>query len=282
MIIMTRYYKFIMIIISLFVIFTLYQMYNKTATTMKYFPIDMNSSIVDSETKLSFDAEQKKINWIVSSTGSQPVYLRQDLSLLYENGVFKGLQNKWNTDKKTLEQEESVPYTKDARLQSISFHHGELHNDEITSIQAMTDASLYIIEEENRLNAFQQPQSPFEKEGSKKINEQTEGNLQEQLHSLLSYYNIDRDSYIVTPLTNLGKQSENKLLSSLEENNAKALGQFWEGLYSEYVTLLMSYPDEIPKHYVPFILIAKDESHVLVLYEIEQEKYKLIQQISTN
>lgn len=245
---------------------------------MKYFPIDMHSSIVDAKTKLEFDAEQKKINWLVSSSSNQPVYLRQDVSILYENGVFKGLQNKWKTDEETINQQESVRYTKDALLQSISFHHGELHNDQITSIQAMTDASLYIIEENNRLNAFQDPQSPFEKESSKTITEQIEKNLQEQLHNLLTYYNIDASSYIVTPLVNLAKENENTLLST----NAKALGQFWEGLYSEYVTLLMSYQDDIPKHYTPFILIAKDESHVLVLYEIEQEKYKLIQQLSAN
>ena len=281
MVIMTRYYKFIMIIISLFVIFTLYQMYNKTATTMKYFPIDTHHSIVESNTELEYDTKQKNINWYVSSTSNQPVYLRQDVSLLYENGVFKGLLNKWRTDEVTIEQQESVPYNQDALLQSVSFHHGEIHNENITSIQAMTDAMLYIIEKDNHLDAFQHPQSPFEKESVKKLTDQTEENLQQQLNRLLTYYEIDASDYIVTSLVDITKQKENVLSSITEENNAKILGQFWEGLYREYITLLMSYED-IPRHYVPFVLIAKDESHVLVLYEIEQEKYKLIQQISAN
>src|SRR5699024_925243 len=60
------------------------------------------------------------------------------------------------------------------------------------------------------------------------------------------------------------------------------IGQIWKGFYNRYMTLIMTYENNIPSHYMPYILIAKDKSQLLVLFEIDNESFKLKQSLSVN
>src|SRR5699024_12053138 len=71
---------------------------------------------------------------------------RQDVSLLYENGFFKGIQSKWEQDQQIINLKHPVPLHNTAVFEAISFHHGEIHqpSNDITSIQKMTFDTIYM------------------------------------------------------------------------------------------------------------------------------------------
>lgn len=280
---MHKYKKHFIIFCIIFFIFILYQMNNKTTTTMKYFPIDETGFIKEAETSLSYNLDQNTIDWKVHSSSSLPVYLRQDVSLLYENGVFKGLQSKWEENVSTLTLEEKFPPTQHAFLQSISFHHGEIHHDEstITSIQKMTNAKLYIIQEGSHFNVFSEPKTSTERQLVKELSSQTTQQLQLHWNTLIDHYQLSLKDYDVIPLDKIVTYNDHPLPGQTIISTTSIIGQFWEGLYNNYLTLLMSYKKNIPTHYMPVILFAKDQTHLLVLFEIDNEKHKLIQHIST-
>src|SRR5690625_7755684 len=129
-------------------------MYNEMTTTIKYFPFDEFTFILDAFTELQYDSKEDIVNWTVHSSSSDQVYLRKDVSLVYQNGMFKGIQSKWKNNETFIEQNEAIPFKDDTLLQSITFHHVEVHyknnQNQITSMQQMTDVSLYLI----RLNVY--------------------------------------------------------------------------------------------------------------------------------
>lgn len=281
---MHRYKIYFLIICLILMVCIVYQMNNKTTTTMKYFPIDEANLIKDANTTLEHSSEQEGTIWAVQSSSNKPVYLRQDVSLIYENGVFKGMQSKWKTEETLLYQEQVIPTTNNVLLQSISFHHGEIHHEEnkITSMQKMTDATLHLIYSKNNIQSFGKPTTEQEKVWHDKLADKTRQQLKSHLDMLLQYHDLSSNDYVIFPLYKLAEYSNSPLPGSKYELTDKAIGQFWEGLYNNYVTLLMSYKQEIPAHYTPFVLVAKDASHLMVLFELEKENYKLIQQLDTS
>lgn len=281
---MVRYFKFFLIISIIILIYFSYQIKMKDSTTMKYFPLDENLSILDAMTKLSYDKQQDHINWISRSSSSEPTYLRQDVALIYENGIFKGLQSKWKTDKATIELNNTIPIKTSTVLQAISFHHGEIHHedDSITSIQKMTNDSLYITKKMDDYYAFHQPETKEDKLTQKRIVSSMDENLDAHLQTMLTYHELSAEEYNILPLSELIVYDNSPLFEFSNETTSRIIGQFWEGFYNEYITLLMSYKDDIPSHYMPFILLSKDKSHLLVLFELDQKQYKLIQHISVN
>lgn len=280
---MHKFEKYLFVICILLIVFIVYQMNNKTTTTMKYFPIDDIASINDAETSLQYNANEHQIDWQVNSSSSLEANLRQDVSLLYENGIFKGWQNKWKENVRTITLEKDVPLAPRALLQSISFHHGEIHaNDtdgKITSMQQMTSANLYSVDDESHFHLFAEPKTKVERQWQNILSDETEQQLQSHWNSLIDHYELSLNDYDLIPLYELAIYHERPLPGQSLDSTATIIGQFWEGFYNNYFTLLMSYKKDIPAHYMPVILFAKDKTHLLVLYKINDEYHKLIQQI---
>lgn len=57
------------------------------------------------------------------------------------------------------------------------------------------------------------------------------------------------------------------------------MGQLWEGLYKNYLLPIVT-RNKPTDTYVPIILLNKNHNHLLVLYEANHEKKKLIQKKS--
>src|SRR5699024_12649276 len=66
-----------------------------------FFPLDETFFFTDATTNLD-NFQDNLLNWTTLSSSEKPVYLRQDVSLLYENGFFKGIQSKWEQDQQII------------------------------------------------------------------------------------------------------------------------------------------------------------------------------------
>src|SRR5699024_7739230 len=103
----------------------------------------------DTDLLFSHDKGKKKyqLQWNVHSKSDRNLYLRQDVSLLFANGKLKGVKSKWEEDSAVIEIDETLQSEKEVLWETISFNHGEsqLPNDEIKSIQKITQNHLYVI-----------------------------------------------------------------------------------------------------------------------------------------
>src|SRR5699024_7756370 len=89
---------------------------NSSLPTITYFPIDEENTFTNAYSELNFSNKDSKdgyvLQWISGSKSSQPLYLRQDVSLLYENGQLRGVRSKWIEDTDTIKISEKLDRNK--------------------------------------------------------------------------------------------------------------------------------------------------------------------------
>jgi len=279
-------HKYFVIAFFLLTFIGLFYLLKEDATkpAVKYFPLDENVTFHKAETDLNVLPKNHEIEWAIESTSSETAYLRQDISLLYENGKFKGVQSKWRQHLNHLELNERFYQPKNSLLQAISFHHGEIHypDDQIYSIQKMTSNQLYFVMENGKIHAFRESSNPFERAWEKKLNRMTDERLTNHWNELIDHFDIDIEGYDSFPLTDLVKYENKNLPGRNEKETMKVIGQLWEGLYKNYIILLADENNVHASHYVPLILVAKNNDHLLVFFELNNKKQKLIQKLPSS
>lgn len=267
------------LLIALTTIIVLYVHKLKSIDTLTYFPPDDHVTFTKATTHLAID-KNGKLNWSILSESEQPVYLRQDISVVYENGRFKGVLNKWEQQTSTINERKEITPVGNKFYDSISFHHGEIQYDDqkITSIQKLSHDYLYVDtlnKEQN--NSFKQPRTPIEKKLKNELDQANRYHLTLYWSELIQYFNINEQDYLFAPLTSLTSFTTKPLPSLSQKQTNRVLGQLWEGLYKNYIIPLMNKKNHDVPHFMPLILFAKDGSHLYVLFELNGEKMILKQ-----
>lgn len=246
----------------------------RTEMAIIFFPIDYERNFSNAQTTLVALDDLTTVDWTSKSESDTENYLRQDVSLLFVNGILAGVQNKWINNGSLIEQTKQTVIKTNAYLQAISFHHGEIHEGtSIYSIQEMTTDYLYIIDN----HSFHIPKTEKEKKESKKLNNQITRKLKKNWEQLLGYFSIDQEQYFLYPFTDVILLANDLEEETSKETSDRIIGQLWEGLYKNYILQAIELKSNDP---IPLILLAKDYSHLYVLYEMNGEKKQLIQQIS--
>lgn len=258
------------IFISLIILFTflgsLLIINKKTLTAINYFPIDEEVIFENTKTSLSTSSKEKNnlytMDWSSSSKSSEAIYLRQDISLLYVNGRFKGVQIKWIQNTETIQLDKSFTMESNAYIQAITYHHGEVHypNNQIKSIQQMSHDDIYVTDV------------------SKTLKEDIDQQLAHHWNQIIRHFNIDTDSYEAVPLTDLYTYNHANLPTFTKGETNQIIGQLWEGLYKNYVIYTSNPKGNKTAHYIPLILFDRQNTHLIVLFELNGKKEKLIQQ----
>ncbi|HAM80211.1 hypothetical protein [Ornithinibacillus bavariensis] len=248
--------------------------------TITYFPIDYGTSFTNATTHLQVNPNDSTKNyileWDVSSTTEVPMYLRQDVSLLYANGELKGMRSKWRENTDTIEYTERLKDNQDARWDAITFHYGEIHLDNtINSVQKITADHLFVYRQNS---IFKLTDSDIKSKQQKLVELETKKKLLSHWQSLLTYFKIDIQNYESIPLTDLYTIQDKPFLNMDKENSDRVIGQLWEGLYKNYIIPNIESKDSL-KSFVPLILFDKKGDHLLVVYEINGRKEKLIQKL---
>jgi hypothetical protein len=255
-----------------------------------FFPIDPNVEFIEAKTSLVLQPQkinqQYSLRWDVSSTLDRKVYLRQDISLLYANGRLMDTLAKWKENSQTLIQEKIVK-AKDSNLfQAISFHYGEIHEDDsIRSSQKMSGDKLYVIDSPySPLTSFRRAKSLEEKEWEKLLNQTTKQFLDYKTRQLVNHFSIQEKNYYHFYLPELVFYNEQPFPDISMEKTQKIIGNLWEGLYKNYFLGIKKANGTIVSPIgstMPVIFISKDFSHLIVLFETKDgEKIDLIQKIS--
>jgi len=280
------YTVFVFLILTIIVFIAIY---NKTAPTITFFPLDADTQFEYSETDLLFSHDKGnktyQLQWNVHSKSDRNLYLRQDVSLLFTNGKLKGVKSKWEENSAVIEIEKTLQSESDVLWESISFHHGERHlpNDEIRSIQEMSHNHLYVITPSDQ--QYKQTKAK-ESDSDAKIVQHIDENIKKELQShwneLITYFNISVENYITVPLTDLYKYNDENLPNMTRKQTKQILGQLWEGLYENYIIPAVDTKDNQTDNYTPIILLDKQGNHLIVLFELNNKKEMLIQRYSTS
>lgn len=273
-----------LIIIMIIAIFTIRQ---STTPVITYFPNDDTIRFKNSATVLQLSDQKKypsyQLDWRVSSQSDQPLYLRQDVSLLFANGQLKGVKSKWADETDTIQMDEQVTFQQEARWEAISFHHGENHltDDTIKSIQQMTREDLYIFDTGGETyEEIKTAHNKNKKTAQEQLNHTIDENLNTHLNKLMSHFNITKENYLIVPLVDLYQFNEKNLPALTQQQTNKIMGQLWEGLYENYILSALNLKTNQHVNYMPFILFDKNHNHLIVLYELDQKKEMLIQRYS--
>ena len=279
---------FFFLLIGLFLSFSIhFILKNNAAPVITYFPHDEESGFTKAVSNLELflpkGNDSYEIVWSSDSESDKEMYLRQDASLLFDNGRLRGVLSTWTQDTKKIHIEEKIFSEDSSFFQVISFHHGEIHypGDQIRGIHKMSADHLYVIDSPSTsLDAFKTPKDDFEKEWKDLLDRTTKQQLLYHWNQLFSHFAIDSKSYLSVPLTSLVKYNSHPLPNMTQEQTNKIIGQLWEGLYKNYLIPAVNTEDSQLHSHIPIILFAEENNHLLVLFELNGEKHKLIQHYS--
>ncbi|WP_456278287.1 hypothetical protein [Bacillus sp. AK128] len=258
--------------------------------SLTYFPIDPSLAFLTAETKLTLlnekDDDEYTVEWEAVSETDKEVYLRQDISFLYVDGVLTETLSDWKEEVALMEKDKKIKGEDSSLLQTISLHHAEVHlqDDQIKSAQKMTGDYLYVIDSSfTPLESFRTPENKEQEEWKKILEHVIAQHLQYSWNELIKHFEINREQYHEFTILELLKFNEEALPGLDEQSSQKVVGQLWEGLYKNYLLGIQLSPNETISPIgskLPLILLSKDLTHIYVLIEGKNgEKIKLVQEL---
>ncbi|MBB5173125.1 hypothetical protein [Texcoconibacillus texcoconensis] len=277
--------------------------WDKTEETLMYFPEDERVSFLQAFTSLSivddFDEDQYTIGWNIASKVDEEVYLRQDVSLLFEDGRLIGKENEWEGDASELSVHRTIDSDDSGRYEAISFHHAEIHYpyDEIKSKQTMSSDQLYVVDSPLRnMISFHEPTNEEEQEAKDTLDKIVNQQLEYTWKDLIHHFDISLTDYDPVAFNKILKFQNEPIPKLTMAQTKTIIGQLWEGLYRNYILAIRDDNNQefadIPQvnkqhdkapigHSMPLILIHKDRTHLFVVYEnADGDRYKLRQNIN--
>ncbi len=247
-----------------------------------YFPPDPDVMFESASTSLSIltqeDEDEYTLNWKSESTLSEVAYLRQDISLLYEEGRLIDTMSTWKENTATIRQKKKIISEDSGHYETISYHYGEIHypNDVIKSAQAMSYDQLYVIDSPmTPLESFKNASNDEEKEWENILDHALIQQSQLVFKSMINEYQLHPEDYYIIPLSSLYHYQDKPLPGLSVKQTKDTIGGIWEGLYKNYF-LGISYSDgqtELPiGSTVPIILLHKESPYLLVLFQSKSGK----------
>ncbi|WP_246945913.1 hypothetical protein [Bacillus pinisoli] len=266
--------------------------YPEVRESLTYFPVDPTLAFLTAETKLTLlnekDNDEYMVEWETYSETDKKVYLRQDISFLYTDGVLSDTMSEWKEEVSLMENGKKLKGEDSSFIQSISLHHAEVHlqDDVIKSAQKMTSDALYIIDSSfSPLESFRTPNNKEQEEWKKILDHVIAQHLQYSWNELIQHFQINREEYHELTLLDLADYNDKPLPGLDQEASQQVLGQLWEGLYKNFLLGIKLSPNDTISPIgskMPLILINKDLTNIYILIEGKNgEKIRLIQEISS-
>ncbi|PLR89493.1 hypothetical protein [Bacillus sp. T33-2] len=257
--------------------------------TIIFFPIDPAASYTEAATTITLKGRQENggytVDWRAGSVLDRKAYLRQDISLLFANGRLQKIFRKWKQGADKLVQETEVEGKDSAKFEAISFHYSELHEgeDKITSSQRMSGDWLYVIDSSfSPLYSFRVPNNKEDKEWKKIIDQNLKQQLRHSWSKAMKANSINEEKYEEIPLTDMVKFEGAALPGLNQRESAAVIGRLWEGIYKNYVLGIKKRDGTIidpAGSTLPLVLLAKDRSELLVVFETSDGEPIILKQI---
>jgi hypothetical protein len=278
-------------LIIILVIGIIYQPFIKKEAreSITFFPLDSSYTFDEASTTLTFKKGTPVnyvIDWIAKSKSTEKVYLRQDISMVFQNGVFNNKMTEWKTTANEISIEKDLEGKSPGLWEAISYHQGEIHiNDEkYRSMQNMTSDYIYAVLPNGSYIGFKNPKNSKERQLKNQLDQKTNQFLQKTLSESTNYFQIDKNKYEIISLQSLTNYNQKPLPGFSLVKSQEIIGKLWEGLYKNYFVNITTKSGQKVSPIgssMPYILISKDKTHLFVLFQTSTgENIQLIQYIS--
>lgn len=262
----------------------------KTQPTLKIFPLNSSVEFIQASSTLTLEKMKRdkyELKLHSRSETSTPTYLRQDVSLIYSNGLLVERLYGWKENSPLFEQTTALKGEGSARYNVITFHHAEIHDpdDNITSQQALSQDHVYILSSAfSPTSLFRKATTNTQKQWQRILDSAIQEQWEYHWNYLIRFFKLDSNDYELIPLTQLSQYQKAPFPYFSEEETKQIIGAIWEGLYRQYVLGMIQPPHEEIKpegSTVPIILLAKDKTHLHILFRTAKgHEIQLIQQIN--
>ncbi|MBO8171309.1 MAG: hypothetical protein H0Z33_05365 [Bacillaceae bacterium] len=262
----------------------------KTRPALMHFPLNPDHTFQSADTYLSVenpDEHRYTIRVDTVSQTSKKAYLRQDVTLLFQDGILIKKSYGWKENEDTLIHRVEAPARYNHLFQAISFHHAEFHdpsgvNETITSQFAMSYDYLYVAASKfGGIHQFHQPETDKQVKWKEVMDRAVQRQLQFEWDKAIEEFEIDEGNYYKIPLVQLELYGSKEELPGIPgSKQAEVIGRLWEGLYRHYV-LGSDNQTETEGSSMPLILIDKQGQHLRIVYRTANGIYhQLFQEIS--
>lgn len=258
--------------------------------TITYFPDDNQVQFIEQGTEIQLlelkDENEYYLEWQFYSLTDAPVYLRQDVSLLFENGMLMDRKYSVSNTEEKLTGKATFHGEDSGRHEAISYHFAEIHYPEniIKSKQALSSDVLYIIDSPlSPILTFKDPKTTMEERSKELLDSIIDQQLNYTWDRLIEKFQINRGEYVFIPFNDLINYEQEPLPGFTKEETRVVLGKLWEGIYKYYIlgtdTFDESNYDPLGST-MPLILLHESGGHMIILYETgDQKKQQLFQHI---
>jgi hypothetical protein len=296
---------FIIILISFFSLLYLAELFpfwkdglelqsnQNSQSKLKVYPIDKFVEFHKASSRLTFHPkkgnDRYKIMLFTNSETNTPAFIRQDISLIYSNGVLIGLLYGGKENLAFFEQHISIKGEGSARYDVLTYHHAEIHHseNEVTSQHAMSQDQAYILSSAfSSSSFFREAKTNTQSHWKRILDYAILEQWTYQWNYLIEYFKIEHGHYEIIPFTQLPVYQTTPFPHFSQAETDKIIGRIWEGIYRHYVLGLNNSLDK-PLYQegstLPVLLLAKDRSHLKILFRASEGKeVQLIQQIHSN
>lgn len=211
---------------------------------IKYFPLNQEAVFNQTASSLTLQKqgqENEQFNVLLSTESilNQKSYLRQDFSLLFQNGRLKEFANDWKQNTDRISQKTTIKAHESSLFQSITIHYAEIHtdNDTPSSSFKLTDSNLFVIASRyGPIKSFQTPETDEQKEWAFTLSSVSNSRLAKVLDRYTNNQKFDITKYQVVPLTKLLTEEKNLLAGYSDQKRLEITEKLWEAFYSLYVS----------------------------------------------
>lgn len=252
--------------------------------TIIFFPIDTDSFFLEAKTELIKEKKNHSFTLRTFSKLNKKAYLRQDITAIFVNGRLIGNLNTWEQNRDELIQEKTFQLKGDNFLQAITFHYAEIHDtpNKFESAFTMSQLNRFIINNSFQSPiVFQTPQTDKEKHRYQQLTTKVKQLLETTLQKGAKEFNFSIENYDQLLLTDLSSFSNKPFPTYSMEKTRKIIGQLWEGIYKNYFLSIKKKDGTTVSPVgstIPIILLAKNKSHLLVLFETKDGERILLKQ----
>ena len=258
-----------------------------TEQSIKYFPEDSQVRFIEKATTLRIKSgeTEPKLVWDVTSSTQQPTYLRQDVSLLFEDGKLMDIYSKWKENEAKLSHNQNFSITKSSHFEAISIHHAESHYsaDSIKGKDRLTYDHLYVMKNaQNQLESFQIPVATEEKKWVQSLGKATQQEQHYILEQAMKKYRLDINNYYSFPLTYLHVFDQNALPQLDMKTTHRVISQLWEGVYNGYVQGIKLTSSQIENPIgsaMPLVLFSKKADECLIIIKSASGQLTMLKQL---
>ncbi|SER68569.1 hypothetical protein [Salipaludibacillus aurantiacus] len=255
-----------------------------------FFPEDEQVFFREAKTELDLlskkDDDEYTLKWSFASETNKPAFLRKDMSILFDNGIFAGARKQSLKDQLFIEEAGTFEGEDSGRYNAITFHHAELHypEDIYKSKHTWSKDQLYVIDSPlTPLYSFKEADTEEDAQSKKILDSIIDQQMGYVLEGLLEEFQISAEDYYLFTLLDLPDYLNTPLPGLTEKETFAVLGRLWEGLYRYYILGINTFTEESysPEgNSIPHILLHKEGTHLLILYETKDgSRQQLLQMI---